>query len=109
MDSGEERWDRVVGLFAVASGLSGEERAEWVRTECGPDHSLAAEVLSLLGAVVAEHAATSRAVALPVDEVATEADMGRGRRCAYWGRGAWGRCCWYAAPTGSSSRKQPSS
>jgi len=90
MDSGEERWDRVVELFAAASEMPAGEREAWVRTECGPDPSLGAEVLSLLDAAAAERAAASRVLVPPVAEVATERRYGPWETVRLLGTGGMG-------------------
>src|SRR5690349_4233353 len=43
-----ERWNKIEDIFQAALDLSGREREEFVRAECGGDEELRAEVEKLI-------------------------------------------------------------
>ena len=71
----ENQWTRVVELFESAMTRPAGEREPWVRSQCGDDTALLAEVCSLLDAAQAETEAAKKA--LPPGSV-------EGRRYGPW-------------------------
>ena len=78
-----ERWHQVQELFAGASGLGGEARAQYLDVACGSDSALRGEVASLLEAHEVREAIVDRPATDYVSgggELESEPDRRRGMR-----------------------------